>query len=171
MHQTTSQSPTEPVIGKSTQNFYRLMDRIRKQRNSTRELPERLLSLDPGLTVGWSLWINGHLSKIGECAGTPQRLDDLLRSLRPTLVVAESYRIYSWMLKEHRFSDVPTLRLIGAIELICVQLNVRLVTQTAQQGKSFATNTKLHQWGFYRAGLRHSMDAVRHAVYYLLFSS
>jgi hypothetical protein len=39
----------------------------------------------------------------------------------------------------------------------------------ASQAKAFVTDQKLKEWGFWKEGMRHSRDAIRHGLYFLLF--
>jgi hypothetical protein len=41
--------------------------------------------------------------------------------------------------------------------------------QMATTAKTFVTDEKLKQWGFWQEGMRHSRDAIRHGLYFLLF--
>lgn len=84
-------------------------------------------------------------------------------------VVIEDYRVYSWKTKDHAWAGLHTSRLIGATELICYDAGLDLTKQTAQQAKGFCTDDKLQAWGLWQEGQRHARDAIRHALYYLLF--
>jgi hypothetical protein len=134
-------------------------------------IPYKLLALDPGETVGWAVFEMGQLTKCGHAAGDATTIEDLVAREQPSVVVMEEYRIYPWRLKQHSLSNVPTLRLIGALQYILQTKGIPYHMQTAQQAKGFATDQRLKQWGMYPQKLRHARDAVRHAVYYLLFTA
>lgn len=42
--------------------------------------------------------------------------------------------------------------------------------QMAAQAKGFVDDDKLKAWGFWIKGKKHARDAIRHGVYYLLFT-
>lgn len=85
------------------------------------------------------------------------------------MVIYEGYKVYPWKLKQHSFSDVPTLQFIGFLRHACAVRGVPTATQMAQLVKTFCTDRKLKQWGLYNEGKRHANDAIRHGCYWLLF--
>lgn len=131
----------------------------------------RLLALDPGDTTGWSFFEEGMLSDAGQVPGERQNIGRLLLLHQPGVVVCEEYRIYGNKAMEHVGSTVPTLRLIGALELLCEQQEIPLTFQSARDAKGFVTDPKLRQWGYYRQSLGHGTDSIRHGCYYLLFGA
>ena len=106
----------------------------------------------------------------------------LFIQVKPTCVVCEDYKIYAHKLERHTFSSVETLRLIGGIDMLC-KLNILqclngifvdtipIAYQMAFQGKGFATDARLKEWGFWKEGMKHSRDAIRHGIYYLLVTN
>lgn len=140
----------------------------------------KVLALDPGETTGACVF---HGPKLHDSCQLPTGLMPTAaitvrtyiqgnhhRDFGPIdAVVMESYRVYSWKSKDHSWAGLHTPRLIGAIELICFDLGIPLYQQSAQQGKGFVTDDKLQDWGLWQEGQRHARDAIRHAVYYLLF--
>lgn len=106
----------------------------------------------------------------------------LFIQVKPTCVVCEDYKIYAHKLERHTFSSVETLRLIGGIDILC-KLNILqclngifidtipIAYQMAFQGKGFATDARLKEWGFWKEGMKHSRDAIRHGIYYLLVTN
>lgn len=135
-----------------------------------RKKPATLLSLDPGGTIGFSVFQNGHLLLTGQLKGESQSIHDLFDRYKPTEVVCEDYRVYAHKLQQHSYSNIPTLRLIGAIEYVCNQSHLLLSLQMASLAKGFVTDKKLKEWGLYQIRQPHANDALRHACYYLLFS-
>jgi hypothetical protein len=132
--------------------------------------PNKLLALDPGDTTGVSIWIKGSLR-----TATTMRRDLLLfkrviEHFAPDIIAMESYRIYAHKTNQHTHSDVPTLRLIGAIELIAEMQRpaIPIVFQSASQAKGFVTDQKLEAWGLYDGINKHARDSIRHAVYYMI---
>ena len=139
------------------------------------KVPDRLLVLDPGNTTGYALFKEHTLSAYGEVETIK---DDILRwdnlfelfdLTKPTYVVCENYRIYQQKLARHSFSPVHTLRLIGGIDLCSWNDRIPIHYQMASQAKAFVTDDKLKEWGFWKEGMRHSRDAIRHGLYFLLF--
>lgn len=151
--------------------FKKLLNVVRERRNDTRELPNVLLSLDPGETTGWALFKDLKLQECGEIPYENSMLDvvALINHLNPDVVVMEDYKVYGWKSSQHSWSDLYTVRLIGAIELTCLQNDTVLYAQMAQGVKGFCSNKKLKQWGFYKKSARHARDAVRHGCYWLMF--
>lgn len=134
-----------------------------------------LLALDPGETTGWSIFQDQKLLASGQAVTKPIEtgydwLHKTFEQFRPTQVVFESYRVYSWKAQSHTFSDLHTSQFIGAIQVVCHQYQVPFFQQTAQIAKQFSTDEKLKLWGFYIKGQKHARDSLRHATYYQLHS-
>lgn len=141
----------------------------------------RVLALDPGHTTGWGYFEGPHMCKYGQAMTLIERVGnnegvlcyrellDLLDGINPNVIVCEDYRVYAHKVERHVNSRVPTLHLIGAIELWAYLHHVPVVFQMASTAKGFVTDDKLKAWGLYKEGMRHSRDAFRHACYFLLF--
>jgi hypothetical protein len=96
--------------------------------------------------------------------------DKILEKFQPDVLIVENYRIYPWKLKQHSFSNVPTLQYIGAIRMAAQVRKIKVVFQMAQLAKQFCTDGKLRAWKLYNNGHKHANDAIRHGCYYLLFA-
>lgn len=138
-------------------------------------IPERLLCIDPGETTGVSMFENGQPVYFNQLATIDKKgnlnwdiLFKLFEETNPTHIVCENYRIYAHKLEQHSSSSVPTLRLIGGIDLICHQKNIPLKYQMAIQAKGFTTDDKLKAWGMWEKGMKHCRDSLRHGVYYFV---
>jgi hypothetical protein len=139
----------------------------------------RLLSLDPGQTTGYAVWECLSQSVVLLDAGQlytwakedidVRPLNAIISKYGPTHTVLESYQIYEWKNKDHSWSQVPTIQVIGGIKVLCQWNNITYSQQTAQVAKQFVTDEKLEAWGYYKPGVRHARDAIRHGCYYLLF--
>ena len=138
-------------------------------------IPNRMLCIDPGETTGVSMFENGipvyfdqlpTINKKGELNW--DIVMDLFNRTKPSVVVCENYRIYAHKLEQHSSSGVPTLRLIGGIDLLCHQLNTPIKYQMALQAKGFVTDDKLKHWNMWETGMKHCRDSLRHGVYYLV---
>lgn len=128
-----------------------------------------VLALDPGEgTTGWAVFNNGDLAAAGQVSGAATEIENLVECWSPAIVVAEEYRVYGWKAKQHSWSDIPTLQLIGAMRYICEKKNIPCHLQSAQVAKGFATDEKLRGWDLWQTSARHANDAIRHAVYFLL---
>lgn len=148
-------------------------------------IPHRLLALDPGNDTGWALFVDGKLTEWGQsdtCEDTGgscgvscqifwKELPALFDKTRPTQVIMENYRVYSHKLERHTFSEVPTLRLIGGIDFLCWLQGIPIYYQMATQHKSFVSDAKLKSWGLWKEGMRHSRDAIRAGIYFLMISN
>jgi len=133
---------------------------------------EDLLALDPGETTGYAIFSSGTLKDHGQVdtLTVTQSVDLLYIFISGrTHVVVENYQVYSWKLKEHKFSTLHTPRLIGCIETLCKLEGIGLSKQTAQNAKKFVTDEKLKEWGMWIKGRPHARDAIRHGIYYTIF--
>ncbi len=137
-------------------------------------------------------WGQATTVKNGEICWS--ELNSLFTEYLPDFVVCEDYRIYQHKLARHSFSPVLTLRIIGGIDLLCnlgwyvyndidefediisPQFNnsfdkytCPIHYQMATTAKTFVTDERLKQWGFWQESMRHARDAIRHGCYFLLF--
>lgn len=162
--------------------------------DTRRALPAKILSLDPGETTGFAIWkkqdwlldeggnptVKEPLHCISFCGQLNTKtiregfksFGGLISTYRPDLIVIEDYRVYGWKTEEHAWSNVHTIQLIGMIKGFCVQTpGTPFVLQSAQVAKQFCTDDKLEQWDYWKVGMRHGRDAIRHGAYYILFGS
>lgn len=137
-----------------------------------------LMALDPGETTGMAIFKSGpnriDLIHFAQLDTWPMNFAvasfmSVLETHKPSYVVHEVYRVYGWKTDEHSWSEVPTLRIIGCLETLCIQRSLRYHSQTAQQAKNFCTDDKLKSWGMFEGIPRHARDAIRHGTYNLLF--
>lgn len=136
----------------------------------------RLITFDPGNTTGYSIWDDGKLTAAGQLItpdvkGAVRALEVWIRAkdiegANNSIVVIEEYRIYSWKTEQHAWSDIHTIRLIGCLETLLELRGIRYQMCGAGLAKTFATDQKLEDWGFYVKGQKHARDAIRHAVYF-----
>ncbi len=152
------------------------MDFIEQSDKMGRVNNEYILAFDPGHTTGWALFNDRQIRDHGqintEDIGDATRNVSALFMLWPEVktVVIEDYRVYKWRAKHHVGSPMLTTRVIGCIETLCVQQQItNIIKQPAHIAKSFCTDKKLKDWGFYEKGQKHANDAIRHGAYYLLF--
>lgn len=155
-----------------TLSFSELLEHIRGKN----KIPHKLICFDPGKTTGWCTFVDGKLDKYGqltECYDNNNinvsEVMNLLQEEKPDFILYEDYKVYSHKLERHTFNPIFTLRLIGAIETYIQMNNIPSHKQMAVTAKNFCTDEKLKQWGFWKTGMRHSRDAIRHGCYFLLF--
>lgn len=141
----------------------------------------RFIWFDPGETTGYAVFRRNaqetYLVGQGQLKTWP--IEDAVKSFQAVIgafgpverVGFESYHIYNWKLNQHSFQEVPTLQIIGCLKTLCIIRLYPYISQNAQTGKGFCSDDKLKHWGVYDQGLRHAMDATRHACHFLLFGS
>ena len=139
------------------------------------KVPKVLLALDPGLTTGYSIFSSGEMLTNGIIDWKDLNtgflsLIHLLQLFNPNVVVCEDYRLYANKVNAQLGSQIPTIKIIGAIEMLCIQNGITLFKMMASQAKGFATNDKLKEWGYYKKVNRHSRDSIRVGCHFLLFS-
>lgn len=157
--------------------FRQLVEVQDKQNPDTREEEwheRRILCFDPGKTTGWALFENKGLVASGQIltptveAATAE-VKHLLYKYAPDQIVYEDYRVYKQHKDRHVGSEMTTTRIIGCIETLAAMSFIPIHKQMASTAKVFCTDEKLRHWGFYKAGLRHARDAIRHGCFYILF--
>lgn len=133
-----------------------------------------ILALDPGETTGFAHFVGSELKCKGQIVGSTvyqsfNQIRHMVASVDPDFVVMEDYKVYSWKTKDHAWQSLFTPRLIGALECLFEDVARQYVKRMAQEAKGFCTDDKLKAWGLWIEGQRHARDAVRHAIYHLLF--
>ena len=133
-----------------------------------------LLSLDPGHTTGYCVFNGLELIRKGEIRTLEpeeayKEINTLIHCARPTEVVFEDYRIYSWRAKQHANSELVTAKLIGMIQAICISHGLEYFKQPANVAMEFVTDKRLKEFRYYVEGQRHARDAIRHACYFITF--
>jgi len=151
-------------------------DILLKQCLKGHKAPKALLCFDPGETTGWALFLNGKLVEKGQIVTKDlvvayTELTKLFQTKLPTHVTIEEYRVYAWKAANHTWSQVHTARIIGMLfylHFTFVGPGSKPHLELAQGPKNFVTDSKLKKWNMYYSG-KHSRDAIRHGLYYLLF--
>lgn len=137
--------------------------------------PRCVLGFDPGETTGACFFQGTSLLKAGQLKTKVVNQDSLINLttffdfIRPDEVVIEDYRVYGWKTEEHAFAGLHTPKLIGMIITICIIRGLPYTLRMAQPAKAFVTDEKLEAWGLYDRGQRHSRDAMRHAIFQMIF--
>ena len=152
---------------------------LKRTKASDKQKSYVILALDPGNTTGFCIFdITDGVPRLKDYGQITTVKDDIIQwdSLTKffdehffNIMVCENYRIYQQKLERHSFSPVLTLRLIGGIEYYASIHEVPIHYQMASQAKAFVTDEKLRHWEFYQEGMKHCRDAIRHAIYFMLF--
>lgn len=138
----------------------------------------KVVAFDPGETTGACTFVGGELVDFRQIdtkdvAEGACRLKHYIQSAEPQILVYETYHVYEWKKDEHVWANLHTPRLIGALQYLCYDRGEDLgplpvIGQSAQLAKGFATDENLEAWGFWKPGMKHARDAIRHAAYYIL---
>jgi hypothetical protein len=151
---------------------------LTKQINSYKpdwKIPHILLAIDPGETTGYSFFFDGNLYTNGifdwkDTAIGFNNFIHILDLFNPNVVVCEDYRLYANRVNAQLGSQIPTIKIIGAIEMICSQNKIPLFKMMASQAKGFIKDDKLKEFGYYKKVNRHARDSIRVGCHWLLFS-
>jgi len=130
----------------------------------------KYLSLDPGNSTGWATFReNGSAIEFGTVKGKVNFYDLLsnMQTSEPewTHIICENYKLYPWKSTEQAWSQLDTVRIIGALEMFA---HDHLLDLTFQDP---SVKTIAYKW----AGLAvpkqkaqtHETDAYVHGIYYL----
>jgi len=134
----------------------------------------KVLAFDPGETTGMCLFTRYNLTTSGQVE-TPDigvAMDHFVHTIgqiKPDAIVVEDYKVYATHLKQHEWSELLTPKLVGILEGISASSKIPVEKQMAGRIKAFVTDDKLTAWRFYRPGLKHARDAIRHACFFLAF--
>lgn len=141
----------------------------------------RVIGIDPGETTGACV-LDGcnlvHHAQLNtsDMEIAPQTMFKFLSEwclhlTHPPIIVVEDYRIYGWKSDDHKWASLHTSQFIGCIKTICALYSLPFpLMQMAQVAKGFCTDEKLKTWGMYVVGEKHSRDAIRHAIWCMLFN-
>lgn len=134
----------------------------------------RILALDPGGTTGWATAqiIDKEITDIqtGQRRFEAVGIWELIRWAKPHYIVCETFR---YRKQPREGLDLTSMKWIGICELYAQQvpLNCTLKMQEPSEGKGYWKDDKLKAAGVYVPGKPHSMDALRHLLYFLTFKA
>jgi hypothetical protein len=126
----------------------------------------KIVSLDPGVTTGYSLGIiadNAFFVSCDQEKFTHKNLWDLLSEVDPNIVVCESFEYRN---KARDGLELYSCELIGVVKLFNPP---HLRMQTAAFGKGHYNDTKLKKMNLYVPGKDHGRDALRHMLQWFTF--
>ena len=139
------------------------------------KLPHTLIALDPGYTTGYSIFLDGkhYLNGVIDWKIPSEGfyvMTNMLKNFFPDVIVCEDYRLYASRAKAQTGSQIDTVRIIGAIELLCNQNNIKFYKMMPSTAKGFVKDEKLKEWGLYKKINPHARDSLRVAIHWLLFN-
>lgn len=130
-----------------------------------------LLAIDPGNSTGWSLFATDEPNKpillaVDVDKYTPLGLYQVMAEREPDIIVYERFALYATKAESMINNDMYPAQLIGVIKMYAEYFNVKLIEQTAQQGKAIWKDDKLKKFDFYDNS-EHTRDSIRHGLTYL----
>lgn len=135
----------------------------------------RAIAIDPGGTTGFCTAIeapkNVPMSFLLKAFQLPDDCEDLwnrLADLKPDVIVCESFE---YRQRSRAGLDLTPVKLIGIVELYEAKSGCKLYMQTAAKGKGYYTDVLLKKYDFYKRGLPHGMDALRHMLQWFTFGA
>lgn len=158
-----------------------LLDRLRSaesRKGNGAHLPSMestLLTIDPGETTGVCLWrrhrVDLYQLTTKDIGLTAEAFLYLMVTAKPSCLRIEDYRVYDWKAEDHKWAELHTVKVIGAIEAMRHFARVKGEARMAADAKVFWTDDKLTQFDSYAPtkGMRHARDAWRHMLALLGF--
>lgn len=136
-----------------------------------------LWSFDPGETTGWC-HLSIHDNEVGvfNCGETNhQGIGNLLfdnQALKAAVSkkeIVETVFVVEKFIMNAKITQSPwSLETTGLIRYFAEHNQIPLESQTPSQAKSLIKNEVIKRVGLYVPGKGHAMDAVRHALWYLI---
>lgn len=130
----------------------------------------KYLSLDPGNSTGWATFrVDGSAIDYGTLKGKIDVYDLLSETVFAapnwSHIICEDFRLYPWKSTEQAWSQLDTVRIIGAIEMFAYDNKLELVLQDP------SVKTIAYKYAGMevpkKKSLTHETDAYVHGVYYL----
>lgn len=156
--------------------------------------PSPIIALDPGGTTGIAVSYTGEFTgEPDDRSGLRKEYDDLadlnirraqigphhhhkelytlLATIRPQLILCESFQYVQFKSKEWDRDSKSKVELIsceyiGVVNLFARINHTQTVFQTPSEAKKFVSDDKLKALGLYQPGKPHSNDATRHLIYW-----
>lgn len=139
----------------------------------------KFLAVDPGETVGWSLWeddkpigggqhdLKEFIDAVAESAGLARASGPLADELGGwELLVVEDWALYPWELENLAWDKCRTARAIGALELIARITGKQIVLQPAKiKEQAVAAGAEEHFLIPLHEN-RHQNDSLMHGAFY-----
>jgi len=129
-----------------------------------------IAGIDAGIDTGVSIFsvVEGRKPKLFdyEVVRSYSILYEKLRCC--DLIVYENYILYPWKAKQQYFKEFPASEVIGVLKLLAEKEKIKLIKQSAKEGKFYWNDNKLAKAGYY-INNKHIRDSVRHVLHYLKF--
>ncbi len=133
----------------------------------------RVIAFDPGKMTGWATYHvetrayeAGQLEFMPACIRLEEEIATAHAASEALVVITESFLI---TVNTAKNTQAPwSLELIGVFRYLTKRyVGSDIVLQSPSSAKSFGTDDKLREMGFYRPGMRHANDAARHLLLYV----
>jgi len=142
---------------------------------------DTVLCLDPGQTTGFAVFRGEGLGRAPSMVVAGQLntkdaetafdiINQALTDYSPDHVIFENYLVYAHKATDHSNSELVTAQVIGVIKVLCKQRKLNYDKQMASQAKGFCDDEKLKAWNLWIRGQKHARDAIRHGIYWMLFT-
>lgn len=130
-----------------------------------------ILALDPGETTGTVVCsVDGHMDTFTilhhGIVSKWRGIEALIDTYKPTVMVAEQYRLYPQLAATQAYSTIVAARVLGAIEFIAESRGITLVEQAASIGTRVHVPDELYNAEVRHFRSAHEKDAIKHAVAY-----
>lgn len=142
------------------------------------------IGLDPGGTTGWALYQATMMPPVGN--GAPEMIDEKwtcgqlgpeehhtklftllgMHHVQDYRVICESFEFRQG--KQRDNINLMSKEYIGVAKLFGQERDLPVVFQTAGLAKPFVTDQKIKKMNLWVPGRKHSMDAMRHLIYYMV---
>ena len=120
-----------------------------------------ILAIDPGLATGVMYGtVDDYEHDIIDFPVIYSYLDKLISSGTFDVVVIENFLISNQTAKKTQATW--SLRIIGAVEYMCLREGIEMVLQTPSEAKNFITDKRLREFNMWFKGAGHDRDAARH---------
>lgn len=133
----------------------------------------RILAVDPGKTCGavYTTIYNGELhipATRWESVSWNNwaRWFYLVDHWEPDVVICEDFKLFPHKRQQQTGSKFPTVKVIGALEMLCWSTGVEFVLQEPHLKEVYSTK-RLKSFDLYIPGSKHRNDAMRHLLWYL----
>lgn len=134
-------------------------------------------AFDPGETTGWC-HLSVHNEEVGcfncgeaDLNGIGNLLYDnpaLKTAVQKQDLIETAFVVEKYVMNSKITQSPWSLETTGLIRYFANVYHIGLVSQTPSQAKNLISNDIIKRAGIYEAGMGHAMDAVRHALYFLV---
>lgn len=131
----------------------------------------KILTVDPGVTTGIAFYdFAKGLIDVPETwmprgfHDAATQIDWILAHERPDLVVSEKFTITAATTRKSTAGSYEAIQLIGVTHYLAYRYKTPWEEQTPSDAMNFCTDEKLKRLGWYKPGLDHQRDAMRHLI-------